>query len=54
LKCEPLLLAPDSTCSYTLLTWKSTLTLKASYNDMDFDAEIRALARRNVSAANSE
>jgi hypothetical protein len=54
LKCAPsLLLAADAACSYTFLIWKSTPSLERVYDDMDFEAEIRALARRNVSAADS-
>jgi hypothetical protein len=53
LKCVPLLLAADAACSYTVFTGNQRRALKASYNDMDFEAEIRALACRNVSAADS-
>ena len=35
------------------LTGNQRQALKVSYADMDFEAEIRALARRNVSAADS-
>ena len=51
--CASLLLAAHEACSYTFLTKKQRIALKVSYDDMDFEAEIRALARRNVSAADS-
>jgi hypothetical protein len=53
LKCAPLLLAADAACSYTLFTGNQRQALKVSCENMEFAAEIRALARRNVSAADS-
>jgi hypothetical protein len=54
LRCVPLLSALMQRARTRFLAENQCPSpMKASYNDMDFEAEIRALACRNISAADS-